>query len=152
MQYFYSFSIFTYFTEHLLATVFLQVINVILFLVLHKTRKLIHGKSVISEAVVQRCFVKKLSIKTFQSALENTCARVSFLMKFPKPWGLQRYYKKRIWHSFIMQRDSDRGVFLWILRNFDKYLAFESPPVTTSEISNYHYFSLFVNISLLVII
>ena len=35
----------------------------------------------ISERVVQRCSVKKLFLETSQNSQENTCARVSFLIK-----------------------------------------------------------------------
>ena len=42
------------------------------------------------EAVIQRCFVKKVFLKILQKSQENPCARVSFLIK----WQL----KKRLWH------------------------------------------------------
>ena len=35
----------------------------------------------ISEAVVQRCFVKKVFLEISQNSQENTCARASFLTK-----------------------------------------------------------------------
>ena len=41
-----------------------------------------------SEAVVQRCSVEKVFLGTLQNSQENTCARVSFLIK---AWGLQFY-------------------------------------------------------------
>ena len=34
-----------------------------------------------AEAVVQRCFVKKVFLKVSQNSLENTCAKVCFLIK-----------------------------------------------------------------------
>ena len=34
-----------------------------------------------SEAVVRRCFVKKLFLEISQNSQENTCARASFLIK-----------------------------------------------------------------------
>ena len=40
--------------------------------------------SVLSEAVVQRCSVKKVFLKILQYLWENTCARVSFLINFIK--------------------------------------------------------------------
>ena len=45
-----------------------------------------------SQAVVQRCSVKKVFLKISQSSQENTCARVFFLIKF--------FLKKRysLWH------------------------------------------------------
>ena len=36
---------------------------------------------VIREAVVQRCSVKKVFLEISQNSQENTCARVSFLIK-----------------------------------------------------------------------
>ena len=57
-----------------------------------------------TEAVVQRCSVKKVFLKISQNSQENTCVGVSFLQVL----GLQLYEK----------RDSNTGVFLWILRNF----------------------------------
>ena len=39
-------------------------------------------RSELSEAVVQRCSVKKVFLKVLQNSKENTCARVSFLIKY----------------------------------------------------------------------
>ena len=60
--------------------------------------------------VVQKGFVKQLFLKISQCSQENTCARVSILMKVAS-LSLQLYLKK-----------TDTGVCLWILRNFWKYL------------------------------
>ena len=38
--------------------------------------------SIITEAVVRRCCVKKVFLETSQNSQEDTCARVSFLIKF----------------------------------------------------------------------
>ena len=46
-----------------------------------------------SEAVVQRCSVKEVFLKISQNPLENTCTRVSFLIKL-KVSGLQFFLKK----------------------------------------------------------
>ena len=40
----------------------------------------------IAEAVVQRCFLKKLFLEISQNSHENTCARVSFLIKLQASW------------------------------------------------------------------
>ena len=48
------------------------------------------------EAVVQRCSVKKLLLEISQKSQENTCARVSFLIKL-QAW-LATLFKKRLWH------------------------------------------------------
>ena len=44
-----------------------------------------------SEAVVQRCSVKRM-LQISKNSLENTCARVSFLIKL-QALGLQLYYE-----------------------------------------------------------
>ena len=44
----------------------------------------------ILEAVVQRCSVKKVFLEISQNSQENTCARVSFLIKLQGS-GLQLY-------------------------------------------------------------
>ena len=56
-------------------------------------------------------------LETSQNSQENTCVRVSLLMKLQAS-GLKLYLK----------RDSGTGVFLWILRNF-----YRTPPVAASE-------------------
>ena len=52
-----------------------------------------------SEAVVQRCSVKKVFLEISQNSQENTCARVSFLIKLQDS-GLRTatLLKKRLWH------------------------------------------------------
>ena len=50
----------------------------------------------LSESVVQRCSVKKVFLEISQNSQENTCARVSFLIKLQvRPATL---LKKRLWH------------------------------------------------------
>ena len=41
--------------------------------------------TVVTEAVVQRCSVKKVFLKISQNSKENTCSRVSFLIKLQRP-------------------------------------------------------------------
>ena len=53
------------------------------------------------EAVIQRCSVKKVFLEISQNLQENTCARVSFLIKL-QALRLQLYEK----------RDSGTGVLL----------------------------------------
>ena len=48
-----------------------------------------------TEAVVQRCSIKKVFLEILQNSQENTCARVSFLIKLQGPAAL---LKKRLWH------------------------------------------------------
>ena len=52
-----------------------------------------------SEAVVQKCSVKKVFLKILQNSQKNICARVC---------------------NFVKKRVSDINVFLWILRNFQE--------------------------------
>ena len=47
------------------------------------------------EAVARRCFLKGVLLKISQDSPENTCARVSFLIKL-QPVTLLK--KKRLWH------------------------------------------------------
>ena len=47
-----------------------------------------------SEAVARRCSVKKVFLEISQNSQENTCARVSFLIKLQASGLL----KKRFWH------------------------------------------------------
>ena len=56
--------------------------------------------SLYTEAVAQRYPVKKMFLEISQNSQENTCARVSFLIRLQA--GL----------NFIKKRDSDTGVFL----------------------------------------
>ena len=55
------------------------------------------GKSL--EAVVQRCYVKKVFLEILQNSEENTCARASFLIVS----GLRpsTLLKKRLWHKYF---------------------------------------------------
>ena len=54
-----------------------------------------------SEAAIQWCSVKEVLLQILKTSQENTCARVSFLIKL-LVLGLQLYLK----------RDSARGIFL----------------------------------------
>ena len=52
--------------------------------------KIMLQKNLASEAVVQRCSVKKVFLEISQNTQENTCTRVSFLIKLQAS-GLQLY-------------------------------------------------------------
>ena len=67
------------------------------------------------EAVVHRCSVKKMFLEISQNSHENTCARVSFLIKL-QAWSLQLYFKK----------DSGTGVFLWVWQNFQERIILKN--------------------------
>ena len=47
----------------------------------YKKKSKTWSEEAIAEAVVQRCSVKKAFLKISQNSQENTCARVSFLIK-----------------------------------------------------------------------
>ena len=67
-----------------------------------------------TEAVTQRCSVKKLLLEILQNSRENTCARVSFLIKLQA--ALQLYQK----------RDSGTGVFPMNFAKFLRHLFLQS--------------------------
>ena len=60
-----------------------------------------------TEAVARRCTVKKVFLQIPQNSKENTCVRVSFLIKL-EATDLQLYLKKH-WHRFYV------GEHLWWL-------------------------------------
>ena len=64
------------------------------------------------EAVARSCFVKKVFLEISQNSQENTCARVSFLIR--------------------LQVFTDTGVFLWILWNSENIFLQRTPPVASS--------------------
>ena len=63
----------------------------------------------------RRCYVKKVFLKISKKLQENTCARVSFLIKLQSS-GLQLHLKK----------DSGTSVFLWILKIFSEHLFLQN--------------------------
>ena len=69
-------------------------------LLLEKVRSSVTSDSKKAETVVQRCSVKKVFVKISQNSQENTCARVSYLMKLQAVAGLRpaTLLKKRLWH------------------------------------------------------
>ena len=70
-------------------------------------------RTIIPEAIVQRCSVKKVFLEISENSQENTCTRVSFLIKL-RP---ATCFKKRLWHRCF-------------LVNFVKFLR--TPLVATS--------------------
>ena len=72
------------------------------------------------------CSAEKVFLEISQNSYENTCARVSFLIKL-QARGLQLYY----------EREPGKGVFLWILRNFYKNtFSYNTPTIITPK--NYY--------------
>ena len=55
-----------------------------------------------SEAVVQRCSVKKLFLETSQNSQENTCARSSFLISLLAGLRPATLLNKRFWHRCFL--------------------------------------------------
>ena len=68
-----------------------------------------------TELVARRCFVKKVFLEISQYSQENTCSRVSFLLKL----------QPRACNS-LLKKDSGTGVFRWFLRNFSEHLFLQS--------------------------
>ena len=66
-----------------------------------------------TETVIQGCSAKKVFLEILQNSLENTCAKVSFLIQLqawdPRP-------------TTLLKKDSGTGVFHWILWNFWEHL------------------------------
>ena len=64
------------------------------------------SSSFYSEAVVRRCPVKKMFLEISQNSLENTCARVSFLIKlhalaFIKRESLAQVFSCEVYEIFL---------------------------------------------------
>ena len=76
-----------------------------------------------SEAVVQMCSVKKVFLGISQNSQENTCTRVSFLIKL-QAWGQTLFFKKvaGLKPALLSKKASGTGVFLWILWNFQEHI------------------------------
>ena len=51
-----------------------------------------------SEAIARRCSIKMMLLKFLQNSQENTCVRVSFLIKLQVSASVT-LLKKRLWHS-----------------------------------------------------
>ena len=66
-----------------------------------KNLNLTHFKQMFfSKTVVRRCSVKNVFLKIPENPQENTCARVSFLMKLGR-FQSAILFKKRLWHTCI---------------------------------------------------
>ena len=86
-------------TSHLMCANFFMInLNIIITFMLqlfnNNRETMLHA-----EAVVQSCSVKKVFLEISQNSQENTCARVSFLIKLQAS-GLSptTLLKKRLWH------------------------------------------------------
>ena len=78
-------------------------------------------QSHLTEAVSRRCSIKKVFLEISQNSQENTCARVSFLIK------LQASVCN------IIKKETLTGVFLWALQNFKEHFNLQkTPPVAAS--------------------
>ena len=73
-----------------------------------------------AEAVVQMCSVKNVFLKLSRNSQENTCARVSFLIKL---------------QATLLKKESGTGVFLLILLNFQEHFFYRTPLDTASEVT-----------------
>ena len=80
-----------------------------------------HSQLLFSEAVTQRCSLKKMFLEILQNSLENTCARVFFFNKVAGS-GLQLNYK----------RDTGTGIFCEFCKISRSTFSYRSPPVSAS--------------------
>ena len=62
-----------------------------------------------AEEDVQRCSVKKVFLEISQNSQENTCSRVSFLIKLQA--SCLKLYEKRLWHRCF---PVNLAKFLWM--------------------------------------
>ena len=92
------------------------------------------------EAVVWRCSVKKVFLEISQNSQENTCARVSFLIKLQASCGwFFHFWAKFSWEE-VVWRCSVNKVFLEISQNSQENSCARvsscRPPVAASSISD----------------
>ena len=90
------------------------------------TEKILNGKLLFlcSEAVAQRCSVKKVFLEISQNSQENTCARVSFLIKFQA---------KTTACNFIEKETLAQVFYCKFCEISQKTFSFRTPPVAASE-------------------
>ena len=77
-----------------------------------------------SEAVAQRCSVKKVFLGISQNSQENTSARVSFLIKNTSRWLLIKRIKKKVQNDFRIFAESEWTTFSFVhifLSSFFQY-------------------------------
>ena len=80
-----------------------------------------------SELVVQMCSVKKAFLEISQNSQENTCTRISFLIKL-QAWDQSLFFNKVIGlrPATLFKKASGTGVFLWILWNFQEHVFLQN--------------------------
>ena len=83
----------------------------LLFLIYDVSYSFIHCGSIkpqVSETVIQGCSVKKVFLKILQNSQENTCARVSFLIKL-----LASFFIENLWWLLLkFSRNSITTAFI----------------------------------------
>ena len=95
------------------------------------------------EAVVWRCSVEKVLLKTSQNSAENTSARVSFLVKFHMTYGLQVDFGKQIFHRHFRKccrQKNGESKFRLDLRNehFKDKLSTKCEVTFSSKVTHIH--------------
>ena len=86
----------------------------------------------ILKAVVQRCSVKKVFLEISQNSQENTCTRVSFLIRLQRPATL---FKKRRWHRcFPVNFVKFLGTPFYTEHLWWLLLAFCHPPTSNPQV------------------
>ena len=79
------------------------------------------------EAVVQRCSVKRVFLETSQNSQENTCATVSFLIKFPLELPMECHLQDC---HFIKKKTVALVFSFEFCEIFKNILFYRAPPVT----------------------
>ena len=72
----------------------------------------------------RRCYLRKGVPRNSAKFTGSTCARISFLIKV-QAWGQSLFFNK-VGLQLYYKRDSGRGVFVWILRNFLEHLFYRT--------------------------
>ena len=75
-----------------------------------------------AEAVVRRCSIKKVFLKISQNSQEDTCARISFLIKL-QAWELQLYKKETLAQVLSFE----------VYEVFNNTYFYRTPPVAVSD-------------------
>ena len=99
-------------------------LNIIIFILI----MVVFAKTFIA-AVVQMCFVKKMFLEISQNSQENTCARVSFLIKLQTQ--ATPFLKEHLWWLLlhlvhIIKRWNKKGIHL-LLKSRLLLLLFDNP-------------------------
>ena len=89
-------------------------------------KMIVHKISSGPEAVTRKCSIKKVFLETLQNSQENTCARVSFLIKL-----------QALACNFV-EKQTLSQVFSWVFCEISKdNLSYRTPPMAASVWTSY---------------